>query len=323
MRINIPVLALFCCLPIGVSAQSARQEKTIRLPAGLSVEFASVSRSGTLVAAICSDRFVRVWSIGSGELVHSLEASSPPTALQFSDDARLLAVGYETVAYEKATIKVFDTDSWKLQNDFAAPINMWMLAFSPDNRRLAFSQLYSQVWDLTSQKKLTDISPPFGGSSSLSFSPNGKWIASADGDGFVRVYDANSGLIRSATKDLLLEPMAVVFSPDGKWVLAGGIDKTISIIDPASGKVLRALPKQPGLVSSLDLSADGKQAAVVYRYAEHFLDINHIRLLDLDKASVLADFQKPGITIQGGAFVGEHYVFAASSANEFTLWSIR
>ncbi len=323
MRPSLAILFLLHCLAMAARAQTARQEKTIDLPAGVSVEFASVSRSGALVAAICSDRAVRVWSISSGELVHSLDTGSPPTALQLSDDARLLAVGYETVAYEKATVKVFDTDSWKLKNDFAAPIDMWTLAFSSDNRRLAFSQLYSQVWDLTSQRKLTDISPPFGGSSSLSFSPDGKWIASADGDGFVRVYDVNTGLIRSATKDLLLEPMAVVFSPDGKWVLAGGIDKTISIIDPASGKVSRALPKQPGLVSSLDLSADGKQAAVVYRYAEHFLDINHIRLLDLNKANVLADFQKPGITIQGGAFVSDHYVFAASPANELTFWSIR
>jgi WD40 repeat protein len=142
-------------------------------------------------------------------------------------------------------------------------------------------------------------------------------------DGFVRVFDAGTGSLHSIVQGFLLEPMAVAFFPDGKTLFAGGVDKTISIVDAQTGEVLRALPKQPGLVWSLDLSADGKQAAAVYRSAERFLDINHIRLWDLDKATVLADFQKPGLTIQGGAFVGDHYLFIASSANNLTLWSIQ
>jgi hypothetical protein len=45
-------------------------------------------------------------------------------------------------------------------------------------------------------------------------------------------------------------------------------------------------------------------------------------LWDLDRGAVLADFQKSGITITGGAFVGDHYVFAAASGNQLTLWAI-
>ena len=323
MRKNFAVLFLLCYVPTLVLAQSAREEKTFNLPAGVTVEAASISRSGTLVSAICSDHVVRVWSFRSAELLRSLNENSKPTAVQFSDDGRLLAVAYEIVAYEKGAIKIFDLDSWKVQNDLAAPFTMYTLAFSPDNRRLAFSDLYTQVWDLTGRNKLTDISPPFGGSSSLSFSRDGKWLATADGDGFVRVFDAGTGSLHSTVQGFLLEPMAVAFSPDGKTLFAGGVDKTISIVEAQTGEVLRALPKQPGLVWSLDLSADGKQAAAVYRSAERFLDINHIRLWDLDKATVLADFQKPGLTIQGGAFVGDHYLFIASSANNLTLWSLQ
>jgi WD40 repeat protein len=129
--------------------------------------------------------------------------------------------------------------------------------------------------------------------------------------------------MRSATKDFLLEPMAVAFAPDGKSILAGGADKTISIIDPESDKVTRAFPKQPGLVWLLDVSADGKQAAAVYRSAERFLDINQLALWDLAKGTAIADFQKPGVTIVGGAFVGDHYLFTAASGNELTVWSIQ
>jgi hypothetical protein len=42
-------------------------------------------------------------------------------------------------------------------------------------------------------------------------------------------------------------------------------------------------------------------------------------LWDLDKGTILADFRKPGITIVGGTFVGNHYLLAAASGNELAL----
>jgi hypothetical protein len=83
MRPNIASLSLLCCLPITLLAQSARQEKTINLPSGVTVEVSSVSPAGNLIAAICSDHVVRVWSTGSGNLVRNLrENSGLPGGLQ-------------------------------------------------------------------------------------------------------------------------------------------------------------------------------------------------------------------------------------------------
>jgi WD40 repeat protein len=327
MRPSIPILWLLSCMPIAALAQSARQEKSIKLPAGVSAEVqqlvwpsASVSPRTTLVAAICSDHLVRTWSPRSGELLLSLDAHAGlPTAVQFSSDGRLLAV-----AYEKGAIKVFDTDSGKIHHELTLSAPMYVLAFSPDNQRLAGAGDFdTYIWDLATHKKLATISPPFGWSSWLSFSPDGRWVATADGDTFVRVYDANSGSLRSIVKDFILEPMAVAFLPDGKSLLAGGVDKTVSIIDPESGKVLRALPKQAEIVVLLDVSADGKKAAAVYRSAERFNDIDQVRLWDVAEGTVLASFHMPGVTITGGAFVDDHYLFTAATANEITAWSLR
>jgi len=247
----------------------------------------------------------------------------PPSAVQFSPDGQSLAVAYEITQYEKGVIKIFDADSWEVQRDLAAPFTMYALAISPDKRRVAFSDRYTELWDLSGKKGLTDISPPFGGSASLSFSHDGRWVATADGDGFVRVYDANTGSLRGTPAEFLLEPTAVAFTPGGKSLVAGGVDKVISIIDAETGKVLRRFPKQPGWILSLDISADGKQIAVLYYGSpEHPLDVNHLMLWDFEKGTVVSDFQKPGITITGGAFVGDHYILAAASGNELTLWSL-
>ena len=323
MRAYIASLPLLCCMPIAALAQSARQEKVLNLPNKVSVEAVSVAPVGNLIAAICSDHVVRVWSTRSAELLRSLdENGKPPSAMQFSAEGHLLAVAYEIIQYEKGAIKVFDVHSWKVLHDLASSY-IGALTFSPDSGRLASAGDFDlDVWDLTTHKKLATMSPPFGGSAALSFSPDGRLVAAAGGDGFVRVYDANTGALRGTPAEFLLEHFAVAFSPDGKSILTGGADKAISIIDVESGKVTRMLPKQSGLVSSLDVSADGKQAAVVYRSSESFAEANHMILWDLVRETVLADFQKPGLVMTGGGFVGDHYVLATTSGNQLALWSI-
>ena len=324
MRPNLAVLLLVCCLADAAPEQTARQEKTIDLPAGVSVEQASISHAANLVAAICRDHAVRVWSLRSGELLRTIADAREPTALQFSHDERLLAIAYQIAMYEKGAIKIFDVNSWETRHDFADGSPVWWLTFSADGRRLASGGDFdTYVWDLPGGKKAADISPPFGGSVSVAFSPDGTWIGTGDGDTVVRVYDASSGALHSTSQGTLLEPMTVAFSPDGKTLLAGGVDKTITFIEAASGKISRTIPKQPGLVLSIDVSPDGKYAAVIYTSAERFFDINHLTLWDLDKGTIFGDFQKPGIMIAGkGTFVGDRYFFVVASGRQLTLYSI-
>jgi WD40 repeat protein len=323
MNMKIAALTLVCCLPVAASAQSGRQVKTINLPAGVTVQYGTMSRAGTLVATIDSDNVVRVWSTRSGELLQRLsDAGHPPTDVEFSPDGRYLAVPYQLVPNEKGVLRIFDVDSWKMEHEFVVP-DVFTMAFSPDNRRLALSGMVTQSWGVENSRMLADISPPFGGSTSLSFSSDGNWVATADGDGHVRVFDAATGKPRSTGTEFVLEPLVVAFSRDNKSVIAGGVDRTLSIIDPETGKVLRALPNQPGLIISLDLSADKKQVAVIYRSADYFAEVDHLMLWDLDTEAVIADFRKPGITIVGGTFVGNHYLFAAASDNQLGIWCLR
>jgi len=325
MNIKVAALTLVCCLPAAALAQSGRQVQTIHLPAGVTVQYGTMSRAGTMFATIDSDNVVRVWSTRSGELLQRLaDGGHPPADVAFSPDGRYLAVAFEFVPNEKSVLKILNVDSWKVEHEFAGP-DVFGMAFSMDNRRLALTNFGSvtQIWDVETSRMLADISPPFGGSTSFAFSGDGKWLATADGDGHVRVFEAASGKPRSSGTEFVLEPLAVAFSQDNKSIIAGGGDKTVSIIDPETGKVLRTLPKQPGLILSLDVSADKKQVAVIYGSADSFATVDHLMLWDLNTGAVLADFQKPGITIVGGAFVDDHYQFAALSDNQLGVWSLR
>ena len=48
MRPNLTVMFLLYCLAIPAWPQTARQERTLNLPAGASVEEATISRAGNL-----------------------------------------------------------------------------------------------------------------------------------------------------------------------------------------------------------------------------------------------------------------------------------
>jgi len=88
-------------------------------------------------------------------------------------------------------------------------------------------------------EQVVKIRAAFGGTKALAFSPDGHWLATADGDTSIRMYDARTGRLRNTVDDLLLESFAIVFSTDGRCILTGGADKVINVIDASNGKLLR------------------------------------------------------------------------------------
>ena len=122
-----------------------------------------------------------LWALPSGQLVHARDTKADPfTALQFSNDGRLLAIATQSGATE-----VWDVSSWNVQQKFAASSAIYTLAISPDNRLLAGETDYDiQIWSLPTQKRLAVLHAPFDCYclNSLAFSPDSATLASADGD---------------------------------------------------------------------------------------------------------------------------------------------
>jgi WD40 repeat protein len=316
----------------GLSAQTTRHEGSISVPAGVSVAApslelpagapAAVSPNGSFFAAICSDNVLRLWALPSGELVHTRDTKADPaTALQFSNDGRLLAI-----AGQSGVIEVWDVSSWNVQKKFAAPSAIYTLAISPDNRLLAGTTEHeTQIWNLTTQKRLAVLHAPFDCYciKSLAFSPDSAMLASADGDTAIRIYDAHTGVLRTTATDLLLETFSLDFSPDGKSLLVGGADRTISVIDPMNGKIVRALPKQSGVTKALLVSPDGKQAAAMYPLPDRFNQLSVVLVWDLGAQTVRARFEKPGVFVIGGAFADGRFLLIGNSGGELGIWSLK
>ena len=133
------------------------------------------------------------------------------------------------------------------------------VAFSPDGKQFVSGSWDGKIrlWDAASGTELMSLSP-YGYISKVTFSPDGKRIASA-GPRRARIWDAATG------KELKTlqghgDVTSIAFSPDGRRLVTGSRDGTAKIWDSSSGDELLTLHADSG-VTDVAFSPDGKSIA--------------------------------------------------------------
>ncbi|KIM74897.1 hypothetical protein PILCRDRAFT_79623, partial [Piloderma croceum F 1598] len=96
--------------------------------------------------------------------------------------------------------------------------------------------------------------------SSVTFSPDGKWIVSGSWDKSIRVWDAETGeMVSGPFEGHTDEVLSVAFSPDGKRIVSGSKDKSICVWDAETGEMVSGPFKGHTYgVQSVAFSPDGK-----------------------------------------------------------------
>jgi RNA polymerase sigma factor (sigma-70 family) len=100
-----------------------------------------------------------------------------------------------------------------------------------------------------------------GGVGSMAYSPDGKRLASPNGDNTANVWDALTGQELLSLKGHTGRVLSVAYSPDGKRLASAASDKIVKVWDAQTGKELRTLKGDSGEVYSLVYSPDGKHLA--------------------------------------------------------------
>src|SRR6266542_2176575 len=98
------------------------------------------------------------------------------------------------------------------------------------------------------------------GVEAVACSADGKWIASGDKQGAIRLWEVKSGRVTAMLDGHTENVVAPAFTPDSKLLLSASWDKTVRVWKVPSGERLAVLA-DPASVLSLAVSEDGKLAA--------------------------------------------------------------
>jgi WD40 repeat protein len=200
------------------------------------------SPDGQRLASASQDETVRVWDVATTREVHTLRGHAGTVfAVRFGSDRRLFSGGYDE------TVRLWDPGSGRLLDTLSRPeARARSLATSADGKSLATSSITPPydvwLWDLREgensfriEKRVSLLEGHNGPAFGLSFSPDGKTVATAGTDGKVILWDCANGqklrpLARTDNRD---RAWSVSFRPPhGRELAAGYAGKLVMIWDP-------------------------------------------------------------------------------------------
>ena len=231
------------------------------------------SPDGTKLATGGYDKTVRLWDVKTGNIIKTLTVdSSGITSVAFSPDGDTIASG----SGDK-TVILWDLKSGAQEKLIGHRDSVNSVAFSPDGLLASGSGTHSmlvdgvhtsngdntiRLWDIKTRKLIKILEGHSSLIESITFSPNGKIIASGSYDGRIKLWNVQTGeQIRSLENSSPSSGiMSVAFSPDGEKIVSGNNENTISLWDCETGRLLKTFREGDGniIIYSVTFSIDGK-----------------------------------------------------------------
>jgi WD40 repeat protein len=218
----------------------------------------ALSADGKLVAAGNSMDEVIVWNSESGnEAYRFTQKDLFPQYLSFSADSKALAVG------GNKKVLLLDTASGRSIRELEGFREANPVAYSKDGKRLAMldSDCRIQVLNTSDWSRVCQMAhdASTGAVYNLSFTPDGKGVATESGGPRIILWDSETGAQVRTFEYERESTSTFAFNHDGSMLVAGAWQNgALKVWDVSTGKMERSLEGHAGGVKDVTFSPDGK-----------------------------------------------------------------
>jgi WD40 repeat protein/serine/threonine protein kinase/tetratricopeptide (TPR) repeat protein len=231
------------------------------------------SKSDTRPLAVEPAGTLTVWDAATGqERFHKTDLGPlGVSSLAFSPDSRRIIAGYSDSDMMARTrpghAKVWDAATGDVLIDrIPAPPRVGVysgvssVAFSPEGKCVALAGAGQvDLWDLASRRMVRSLAGHSGVVFAITFSPDGRYLASGDDDKTVRIWDCATGAeLRTYADEAVAFGLA--FSPDGQRIVSAS-GNGLKLWSVASGGELATFHGHQHSVYCVAFSPDGTQIA--------------------------------------------------------------
>ncbi|MBD2309765.1 AAA family ATPase [Chroococcidiopsis sp. FACHB-1243] len=151
---------------------------------------------------------------------------------------------------------------------------------------------------------------------SVSFSLDGKMVASGNWDNTVKLWNAATGKEIKTLKGHQKAVVGVSFSPDGKTIASASWDKTVKLWDIATGKEIKPLKGHEEPIIGVSFSPDGKK--IVSASAD-----KTVKLWDIATGKEIKTLKGHRNTVTDVKFSPDSKMVASASADKTVkLWDV-
>jgi WD40 repeat protein len=190
------------------------------------VNSVAFSPDGQTLVSASQDESAKLWDLQTQTAVSSYRGPTAPTYTAFSPTGASIVLAHHA---NPGVSEIQQAHPTRSTNTAAAPATI-------------------TVWSPQSGQQLTAIAGHDSDVAWLSFSPDGKKLASASLDLTARVWDTETGAQLLILKGHAQSPTSiatgvwtVAFSPDGKMLATGGSDRTVRLWEAETGRELKTL----------------------------------------------------------------------------------
>ena len=238
------------------------------------VTAAVFSPDGSKIVTATGDGTATLWD-KNGTLIKEMKQGEWIRNLAFTHDGKRIIIvgdGHLVKMWDAGGNYIKDLIGHGCHPKFKTMCSVHKVAIAPDDQTIVTvsTDQLAIMWNYEGEKinKLDEYSKVGGWLTTVAFSPDGKYFATAgeDGDLPVQLYNAKGGHIPSLNEDHCTEPQEqhwkcgifdVAFSPDGKFLLTASADKAIKMYD-LKGNLLKTLTNHTARVNSVVFSHDGQ-----------------------------------------------------------------